>query len=121
MKTLNLGFKDPYHNEGATAMPEPAAKQTEPRIVYPSVSLEGDAAKAFMRQYGAEDEATITMRVRVAMAQHRGEGREHWEKPGCRVELECREIQGMESGGDEDGDESASEAPRKYMKEKARE
>lgn len=88
---LDLGYTPSHYLGGATAMPEPD-KDKEPPVYYPSLTIEGKAAKKLMKGFepGETIEATVQLKV-VGVHNSEGSSREY-DNGTCRVELEVASI-----------------------------
>lgn len=101
-----------------------ASKESEPekkfKDAFPTVSIQGDAAKALLKRFDVDENLTLTIKARVVSCENRGESANDWERPGARVELEIQDVsgEGLNAKDAEDEEETASQAIEKYKKGK---
>lgn len=120
---IDLGYT-PHYLSHSLSGSEPETgkkkKKEEPIIVFPSIHLEGEAAKVIGRNVVTDGEFTalVTFRV-VSKREQAARSREYGgkEDAGCHTELELRSINSskLKEGEEDDGGESAEAAADAYF------
>jgi hypothetical protein len=122
MSKIDLGYTPDYLTDCGPCNPVESKKgkrKEKPPIVYPSIHLEGDPAKAIGNAVETNGEFTALVTFRVVSKREQAERDHgyHKESAGCHVELELRSVTSnklKEGDGDEKG-ESAEEAVDEFF------
>lgn len=131
MKPINLGYTPGYEltNSPTSIGDDEESEKKEPSVYYPSMTIEGEAAKKLVRSLEAGEEVTATVNFRVREVAERSvdsETRREFDGPygshdGCRVELSAKSIEFnkvMVESKEDEYEESAEEAIDRFRSEK---
>lgn len=116
MKKINCGYRDSAYPAAALNSEE------ESRVHYPSLHLQGKAAKAVSKGYSPGDtiQAVVTLKVVEMVDRVDRSGHNYPGESGPRVEFEVMDIapEGATEVVEDDEEETASDALKKYKDSK---
>ncbi len=120
MTKLDLSYERPDYGMPMTS--ESSENKQKMKECYPSISIEGDAAKALMKSVEMDQEFTATVKCRV-VGKRSNESSSDSKYPaygadGACVELEVHELVPKVKLQEDEEDESAEDAIESYKKNK---
>lgn len=115
---IKLGFEDTYPT--ACCGPSDKDEKEKPRIVFPSFTVRGEAAKKLYKRLEAGQDISASCKLHVCSASKTdSDGERQWPEDGCSVELEVLDIE-VEGEETAEKETSAEEAIDEYRSSKSK-